>query len=96
MEKSKNQVQELIEQIKTLATERGLYLHRYQSKTGGRKYSIIYALHTSAEKPRNSSLCDDTAVNGTKALLIGPEGITVNCRAYAQLSRILAALKMCA
>jgi len=78
-----NKVEELISEIESLASEKGMYLHRYQSNLGRYRVRIVYALHESAEKPRTSTEC-----SGPKVTLNNREGATTRCEAYRKLTEL--------
>ena len=79
-----NKVQKLISEIESLAAERGLYLHRYQTNLGSYRVRVIYALHDNPEKPTRSASCSGPAVT-----LSNREGTTERCEAYRKLSELL-------
>ena len=79
-----NKVQKLISEIESLAAERGLHLHRYQTNLGSYRVRITYALHDTPEKPALSASCSVPSV-----VLNNREGTTERCEAYRELSELM-------
>lgn len=79
-----NDVEQLIEEIKAKAAEKGLFLHRYQSNYSRHAVSVVYAIDSREQKPARAIMCDGAAV-----LMQQLEGKTKKCEAYRELSELL-------
>ena len=86
MSETQTAVENLISEIKTLAAEQELYLHRFQTNGGNHSTTITYALHNSAEKPATSKHC--TGYNDS-VVLSQNEGCSKRCEAFRELIKLL-------
>lgn len=83
----KNQVDVLVESIRTTAAKHGMYLHRFQTNAKRGVKSVSYALHSSEIKPAQTRSCDGPCV-----ILNQIEGKTDRCEAYRKLANLLSTI----
>ena len=80
---------DIIDEIKTEATKRKLFLHRYSNSCCNYNDKIIYVINNSETKPEKpyGRFCLKTKVMRQK------EGCSKRCEAYRELANLLRKLK---